>query len=190
MNGSTSQHRDDSEDENLGLDLVSQVSQTSRADRSARPKRWIFVLLGLVIVVVVAIVMFSLLNNGTKASKAGSASDAVNQVIDLNHGGQVTLSTSAKENALGVELTKLPPLADSEQYVVWAVHEETGVSVVTSTSGDDQSGGLSPIDDIIAVHITIEGAKIPASPSDDTEASVDLPLNPQAEEESSSADQG
>ncbi|MGP9648924.1 anti-sigma factor [Glutamicibacter sp. AOP38-B1-38] len=181
MNGSPSQHRDEPQDENLGLDLVSQVAHSSRAERSARPKRWIFAVIGLVIVVVLALVTFSLLNSETKSSKAAKADDVLTEVVELNSGGQATISTSKQENALGVELTALPPLDDSEQYVVWAVHEEGGISVVSKTSGEDAKGGLSPIDDVLAVHITVEGSEIPASPSEDTEASVDLPLG-QSEE--------
>ncbi|WP_404285806.1 anti-sigma factor [Glutamicibacter arilaitensis] len=176
MNGSPSQHRDEPQDENLGLDLVSQVARSSRAERSSRPKRWIFALVGLVIVVVLALVTFSLLNGDTKASQATKSDDAITEVIDLSSGGQAAISTSKQENALGVELTALPPLDDSEQYVVWAVHEEGGISVVSKTSGEDAKGGLSPIDDVVAVHITVEGSEIPASPSEETEASVDLPL--------------
>lgn len=176
MNGSPSQHSDEPQDENLGLDLVSQVAQTSRAERSTRPKRWIFALVGLVIVIVLALVTFSLLNGGTKATKATKASDVVSESIELSSGGQAKISTSKKENALGVELTSLPALEDSEQYVVWAVHEEGGISILSKTSGEDSKAGLSPIDDVVAIHITVEGGQIPASPSEETEASVDLPL--------------
>ena len=38
MNGSHSQHRDEPQEENLGLDLVSQVASSSRAAKK-KPKR-------------------------------------------------------------------------------------------------------------------------------------------------------
>lgn len=177
MNRSPSQHSDEPQDENLGLDLVSQVAQSSRAERRVRPKRWIFALIGLIIVVVLALVTFSLLNGGTKATKATKASDVVSQTVDLRSGGQAKISTSKQENSLGVELSSLPGLDASEQYVVWAILEEGGISVVTKTTGEDAKGGLSPIDDVVAIHITVEGSEVPASPSEETEASVDLPLN-------------
>lgn len=62
MNRSPSQHSDEPQDENLGLDLVSQVAQSSRAERRVRPKRWIFALIGLIIVVVLALVTLSLIH--------------------------------------------------------------------------------------------------------------------------------
>lgn len=185
MNGSHSQHRDEPQDENLGLDLVSQVASTSRA-KTSKPKRWIFAVVGIAIVVVLAIVGFSLLNGGTKASEASKASDAVSQTVELKSGGQAVLSTSKENNAIGVELTGLPALEDSQQYVVWAVHEDTGASVIASTPGEDVSKGLTPADDVLAIHITIENVATPQSPSEDTEASVDLPLDPGAAPQASS----
>ncbi|WP_313813585.1 anti-sigma factor domain-containing protein [Glutamicibacter sp.] len=180
MNGSESQHREEPQDENLGLDLVSQVASTSRADTGSKPKRWIFGIVGAVIVVVLAIVGFSLLNGGTKASEAAKASDAVSQTIQLQHGGEAVLSSSKSKDAIGVKITSLPPLDDSQQYVVWAVHEETGASVMASSSGEDIDAGLSPANDVLAIHITIEDTPIPDVPSEDTEASVDLPLDANA----------
>ncbi|MGZ2223049.1 anti-sigma factor [Glutamicibacter nicotianae] len=175
MNGSHSQHRDEPQDENLGLDLVSQVASSSRATKT-KPKRWIFAVTGLAIIVVLALVIFTLLNGGTKASKASKADDAVTQTVELKSGGQAVLSSSESENAVGVELSELPALDGSEQYVAWAVHESGSVTMIVSSTGEDASAGLTPADDVIALHITIEGAKIPDMPSEDAEASVDLPL--------------
>lgn len=108
MNGSHSQHRDEPQDEDLGLDLVDQVASSSRAERNSRPKRWILGVVGVVIVAVLALVVFSLLNGGPKASKAAKADDAVIQTIQLKNGGQAVLSSSASEDAIGVDLTSLP----------------------------------------------------------------------------------
>jgi len=190
MNGSHSQHRDEPQDEDLGLDLVDQVASSSRAERSSKPKRWILGVVGVVIVAVLALVVFSLLNGGPKASKAAKADDAVTQTIQLKNGGQAVLSSSESEDAIGVELTSLPGLADGQQYVVWAVHEETGVSVVASSTGDDVDAGLTPASDVLAIHITVEGSAIPSAPSEDTEASVDLPLDPAASEVPDAQDNG
>ena len=183
MNGSHSQHRDEPQEENLGLDLVSEVSTTSRVSRESKPKRWILVAVGLAIIVVLAIVTVSLLNGGTKASKASSASDAVIQTVKLNGGGEARLSSSKANDAIGVELSGLPPVSDSEQYVAWAVHEAGSVSVVVATPGEDASAGLTPAEDVIAIHITVEGSKIPSAPSDIAEASIDLPLTQDTEEQ-------
>lgn len=177
MNGSHSQHHDEPQDEDLGLDLVSHVASSSRAERKTRPRRWIFAVVGVVIIAILALVIVSLLNGGTKASKASKASDAVTEVVDLKSGGHASLSSSKSENAIGVELTSLPQLEESEQYVAWAIHESGSVTVITKTNGEDASAGYSPADDIIAIHITVESSNTPAAPSEDTEASVDLPLN-------------
>ncbi len=190
MNGSESQHREDPQDENLGLDLVSQVSSTSRAESASKPKRWIFGIIGAVIVVVLALVGFTLLNSGNKASIASGADDAVTQTVALQHGGEAVLSTSKANNAIGVKITGLPPLDDSQEYVVWAVHEETGASVVASSSGEDIDDGVTPADDVLAIHITIEDTPVPQAPSEDTEASVDLPLKPKADQQDQAKDQG
>ncbi|MFJ2620543.1 anti-sigma factor [Glutamicibacter sp. NPDC087344] len=182
MNGSHSQHHDEPQDEDLGLDLVDQVASSSRAETTSKPKRWIIGVVGVVIVVVLALVIFSLLNGGTKASKAAKADDAVTQTIELKNGGQAILSSSKTEDAIGVELSGLPALEDGQQYVVWAVHDETGASVIASSTGDDEDAGLSPANDVLAIHITVEGSSIPSAPSEETEASVDLPLDPAASE--------
>lgn len=175
MNGSHSQHRDEPQEENLGLDLVSQVASSSRAAKK-KPKRWIFAVTGLAIIVVLAVVILSLLNGGTKASKAADAADAITQTVELKSGGKAVLSSSKSENAVGVELSELPALDGSEQYVAWAVRESGSISVIVSSTGEDASAGLTPADDVIALHITVEGSKIPDAPSADAEASVDLPL--------------
>jgi len=187
MNGSHSQHRDEPQDENLGLDLVSHVASSSRAERKTRPRRWIFAVVGVAIIAILALVIFSLLNGGTKASKASKADDAISVPIDLKSGGHANLSSSKSENAIGVELTSLPPLEESEQYVAWAIHDSGSVSVITTSKGEDASAGYKPADDIIAIHITVESAKTPSAPSEDTEASVDLPLS---KDGSSQASQG
>lgn len=185
MNGSESQHRDEPQDDDLGLDLVSHVASSSRAERKARPKRWIFIVVGIVVIAVVAAVAISLLTGGPKASKASKASDAQSLNVKLKSGGQATLSTSESKNAIGVELSSLPVLDESEKYVAWAVHESGSVSVITTSSGEDESAGLSPAEDVIAIHITVENAKIPDAPSEDTEASVDLPFTQKDKDKSS-----
>jgi|GEM_PF-1226601 len=187
MNGSHSQHRDEPQDEDLGLDLVSHVASSSRAERKTRPRRWIFAVVGVAVIAVLALVIFSLLNGGTKASKASKADDAISVPVELKSGGQANLSSSKSENAIGVELTSLPPLEESEQYVAWAIHESGSVSVITTSNGEDASAGYAPADDIIAIHITVESSDTPSAPSEDTEASVDLPLSKDA---SSQASQG
>ena len=177
MNGSHSQHRDEPQDEDLGLDLVSHVASSSRAERKTRPRRWIFAVVGVAVIAVLALVIFSLLNGGTKASKASKADDAISVAVDLKSGGNANLSSSKSEDAIGVELTSLPPLDESEQYVAWAIHDSGSVSVITKSNGEDASAGYSPADDVIAIHITVESSTTPAQPSEDTEASVDLPLS-------------
>lgn len=184
MSGSHSKHHDEPQDDDLGLDLVSHVAGSSRAERSSKPKRWIFAVTGLAIIVILALVIIGLLNGGTKASKAAKADDAVIRTVELKSGGSARLSSSESENAIGVELTSLPQLSDSESYVAWAVHEAGTVSVITTSGGDDTSAGLTPADDVIAIHITVEGSDIPSAPSEDTEASVDLPFSQDAEAKS------
>ena len=55
------------------------------------------------------------------------------------------------------------------------------MSVITTSSGEDESAGFSPAEDVIAIHITVENSKIPAAPSEDTEASVDVPFTKKAD---------
>ncbi len=181
MNGSEPQHRDEPQDDDLGLDLVSHVASSSPGERKTRPKRWIFIVVGIVVIAVVAAVLISLLTGGPKASKASKASDAQSVNVQLKSGGQATLSTSESKDAIGVELASLPPLDESEKYVAWAVHESGSVSVITTSSGEDESAGFSPAEDVIAIHITEENSKIPAAPSEDTEASVDVPFTKKAD---------
>lgn len=184
MNGSSDQRRNDVHDDDLGLGIVDEVASTSRSARPAAARGWIFGVVGLVIVVILALVIFSLRSsspsNDTSALKAG---DAVANTLPLRSGGVATVTTSHNEDALAVQLSGLPTLDESEEFVVWGVDNDGNVSVLLTSAGTEETGGISPAADLDSVHISIETTPLPDAPTGQTEASVDLPLDPAAQEE-------
>lgn len=184
MNGSSDQRRNDSYDEDLGLGIVDEVASTSRSTRPTKARGWIFAVLGLLIVVVLVLVIFTLRSaNSTNDTSALKAEDAMSNTLELRSGGSATVTTSASADALAVELSELPALDESERVVVWGVDVDGNVTVLLKSSGDKESGGISPAAKLSSVHISIESTPIPDAPTGQTEASVDLPLEPQQTED-------
>ncbi|MCW4464376.1 anti-sigma factor [Glutamicibacter sp. MNS18] len=189
MNGSSDQRRNDSHDDDLGLGIVDEVASTSRSTRPAKSRGWIFGVLGLAIVIVLALVIFSLRSSSpTNDTSALDAGDGISNTLTLRSGGIATVTTSESADALAVELAELPALDESEQFVVWAVDSEGNVTVLLTSSGGDETGGVSPAADMESIHISVETDPIPDSPTGQTEASVDLPLDPQAPQEDTPAE--
>jgi len=177
MNGSYDQRRDELHDDDLGLGIVEEVASTSRTEQPHKARGWIFGIVGLVLVVVLGAVVFSLITSGsTKSSKALDAPDAVSTSVELRSGGTATVTTSDSADALAVQLSGLPALEEDESYVVWGVDGDGHASVLLETSATEGEGGKDNASELVAVHISVESAPIPDSPSEDAEASVDLPL--------------
>ncbi|MDR4532370.1 anti-sigma factor domain-containing protein [Glutamicibacter sp. PS] len=195
MNGSYNQHRDETPDDDLGLDLVDEVAQTSRAAKPRKAKRLVIGVVVAILVVVVALVGYSLLNKGPNPNSVADAKDAVTVSENLANGGAVSVSTSEKKDALAVQLQGLPELDESETYVVWAITEDGAVNAILSSQQSESSGSYSPLKSLIAVNVTRETGNIPSAPSGDSlEASVNLPLDPaqqkSQEESPAPAEQG
>lgn len=191
MNGSYDQRRNDSHDDDLGLGIVDEVASTARSARPAKARGWIFAVLGVVIILVLALVIFFLRSaSSTNDTSALDAPDAISNTLELRSGGLATVTTSQSADALAVAVSEIPMLEESEQLIVWAVDVDGNLTVLLKSSGGEQSGGISPAAEISSVHISIEPAQTPDSPQGQTEASVDLPLQPEeaAEEEAASVD--
>lgn len=191
MNGSSDQRRNDSHDDDLGLGIVDEVASTSRTNRPTKSRGWIFAVIGLVIVIVLAVVIFSLSNaNSTSDTSALDAEDAVSNTLPLRSGGIATVTTSQTADALAVQISELPILDSGEQFVVWGIDLDGNVTVLLNSTGAKESGGISPAAEMSSIHISVETTPIPDAPAGQTEASVDLPLDPGAEqdEEAESAD--
>ncbi|WP_054821489.1 anti-sigma factor domain-containing protein [Arthrobacter sp. JCM 19049] len=181
MNGSFDQRRNEQHDDDLGLGIVDELASTSRAEKSHKPRGWIFAVVGLVVLAVLALVLFSLLNSGaTNDTSALKAKDSVSNTLELRSGGKATVTTSESDQAVAVELSGLPALDESERYVVWGIDDEGNTMVLLETAKSADQAGVKDKPALASILVTVETTPTPETPTSESEASVDLPLDPNA----------
>lgn len=170
-------HRDDENDDDLGMDLVDQVSTDSESTR--RPlKKWVFVVAGLAVILIGVVILLANLAPKNYVSQVDGAKDKVVVQADLEGGGHAVLSTSAKADAGSIALTSLPRIDGSERYTVWLIEAESDRATLLSTidsGAESATEGFNGVSKVGSVMVTVEPAEGSTSPSAEPLAVLDTP---------------
>ena len=170
-------HRDDDNDDDLGMDLVDQVSTDSETTR--RPlQKWVFVVAGLAVILIGVVILLANLMPKNYVSQVEGAQDKVVVQADLEGGGHAVLGTSAKADAGSIALTGLPAIDGSERYTVWLIDAESDRATLLSTVESGAQGateGFNGAATVGSVMVTIEPAEGSSTPSTEPLAVLDTP---------------
>ncbi|GAA1495692.1 anti-sigma factor domain-containing protein [Paeniglutamicibacter kerguelensis] len=160
-------HRDDENDDDLGMDLVDQVS--TDAENTRRPlKKWVFVVAGLAVILIGVVILLANLMPKNYVAQVDGAKDKVVVQADLEGGGHAVLSTSAKADAGSVALTALPRIDGTERYTVWLIEAESDRATRLATidaGAESATEGFNGMATVGSVMLTVEPAEGSTSPS-------------------------
>ncbi|MGB9034292.1 MAG: anti-sigma factor [Paeniglutamicibacter sp.] len=172
-------HRGDENDDDLGMDLVDAVSTDAESPARRPLKRWMFVVAALAVVVIGLVAGLVNLIPTNYVSKVERASDQVVAQADLEGGGHAVLKTSAKADAGMIELTGLPAIDPTEDYVVWLIEASTDRPTLLATiapSDKPVKEGFNGVDQLASVMVSVEpGDGSSTAPSTEPLAVLDLP---------------
>lgn len=170
-------HRDDENDDDLGMDLVDQVSTDS--ENTSKPlKKWVFVVAGLAVILIGVVILLANLMPKNYVAQVDGAKDKIVVQADLEGGGHAVLGTSAKADAGSIALTSLPRIDGSERYTVWLIDAESdrATRLATVDSGaESATEGFNGVGKIASVMVTVEPVEGSTTPSTEPLAVLDTP---------------
>lgn len=167
---------EDAQDD-LGLGLVDDAAQDRAPRRAAPVKKWMLVTGAAVVIVIGIIALVVALMPRDIAGEVKDASDATEQTVQVDGGGQAVLRVSESMDAGSLTLSDLPGAPQGRTYQVWV--EATGGGSATSLEALDPKDtqatvGFESLDDIGSVLVTTEPAGGSAEPGDAVVLDIDL----------------